>query len=337
MTVPYRTQRVLKRITLVLLAVAVVLAAVWCCWNIWVQRYVVYGADGSVRLDFNLQPLQPGTPAVRPETPDISIRFDQNDALVGGATELTQMNGYYIELSDLQDMGALKNQLLTLPAGTAVMVDVKNIQGAFYYSSSVSSTRSNQLNIEQFDDLLATMKDSHLYTIARLPALRDYTYGLNHVPDGVHHSSGGYLYMDDAGCYWLHPGSQGTLSYLTQIIMELKSLGFDEVVLDDFRFPDTTSILVNADQAELLTQAAATLYAACATDTFAVSFMKTVDFTVPEGRCRMYVPGSDASQAAGIAAGSGVSDTAVKLVFFTELHDTRFDAYSVMRPISGAH
>ena len=336
MTIPYRTQRVLKRIGLIALTVLILLAAIWACWLLWVQRYVVYSADGSVRLDFDLPPISMGDPAVPPTDPTVSIRFDQNDEMVGAATELTQMVGYYVELSELQDIATVKKQIQALPVGTPVMVDVKNIKGAFYYSSAVGSARSSQINTDEFDDLINTIKRSGMYAIAKLPALRDYTYGLNHVPDGVHHSSGGYLYMDDDGCYWLHPASQGTLSYLTQIIMELKNLGFDEVVLEDFCFPETTSILVNGDKAELLTNAANILLSACATDRFAVSFVKTADFTMPQGRTRLYLTGMDASQAASAAQNSGVADTAVNLVFLTELHDTRFNVYSVLRPLSGA-
>ena len=337
MTIPYRTQRVLKQLGLIFLALAVLLATLWLCWFLWVRRYIVYGADGKVRLDFDLPPMSMGEPALRPTDPDIPIRFDQNDEMLGAPAELAQLTGYYVELNDLQDIPAIKKQIQQLEAGTAVMVDVKNVKGEFYYSSAVGSNRSSQINTAEFDDLIATLKRSNVYAIARIPALRDYTYGLNHVPDGVHHSSGGYLYMDDGGCYWLHPGSQGTLSYLTQIIMELKGLGFDEVVLDDFCFPETTQIMVNGDKAEFLSQAANVLLSACATDSFAVSFVKTAEFTVPEGRSRIYLTGFDASQAASAAASSGVTDTAVKLVFLTELHDTRFNVYSVMRPLSGAH
>lgn len=337
MNIPYRTQRVLKRIALILLAVLVVLTAVWGCWFLWVRRYVVYTADGGVKLDFGLLPIGSGDPATPPDDPDIAIRYDQNDEMLGAATELAQLKGYYVELTELQNIPAVTSQIQALPAGTAVMVDVKSIQGAFYYSSAVGSARSSQINTSQFDELIATLKRSNVYAIARLPALRDYTYGLNHVPDGVHHSSGGYLYMDDDGCYWLHPGSEGTLSYLTQVIMELKNLGFDEVVLDDFRFPETTSILVNGDKNELLTRAASVLLSACATDNFAVSFVKSADFTMPEGRSRLYLTGMDAAQAASAAQNSGIADTAIKLVFLTDLHDTRFDIYSVLRPLSGAH
>ena len=336
MTIPYRTQRVLKRILGVLAVIAVVLAVVSACWFLWVQRYIVYTADGKVKLDFDLLPISGGQPAVPPDNADIPIHFDQNDEMAGGSTELTQMLGY-VERTDLQDIDAVIAQIQALPAETAVMVDVKGIKGDFYYSSAVSGKRNSSIDAGKMDELIAYLKRTGRYAIARLPALRDYDYGLNHVPDGVHHSSGGYLYMDDDGCYWLHPGSQGTLSYLTQIIMELRSLGFDEVVLEDFQFPETTSILVNGDKAQLLTNAAKVLLSACASDRFAVSFVKSAEFTMPEGRTRLYVEGMDALQAAAFAISSGVPDAAVNLVFLTELHDTRFDVYSVMRPISGAH
>ncbi len=337
MTIPYRTQRVLKRILLTLLVIAAVLAIVYACWFVWIQRYIVYTAEGKIKLDFDLPPMQAGQLAVPPEKEDIPIKFDQNDEMIGGKTELTQLDGYYVELSDLQDIAAVKSQIQALPAGTAVMVDVKGIKGDFFYSSAVGSKRSSSIDTAQMDELIDYLNRSSMYAIAKLPALRDWDYGLNHVPDGVHHSSGGYLYMDDDGCYWLHPGSQGTLSYLTQIIMELKGLGFDEVVLEDFCFPETTSILVNGDKAELLSRAASVLLSACATDRFAVSFVKTADFTMPSGRTRMYVKGMDALQAADFAPNSGVADTAVNLVFLTELHDTRFDVFGAMRPLSGAH
>ena len=109
------------------------------------------------------------------------------------------------------------------------------------------------------------------------------------------------------------------------------------MVLYDFQFPDSSDILVNGDKEELLTNAANVLMAACGTDRFAISFEKTAEFTMPEGRTRMYVSGVEALEAARIARESGITDTAVNLVFVTELYDTRFDVYSVLRPLSGAH
>lgn len=337
MNIPYRTQQTLKRIALGILPVLVLAAVASVCWYIWAQRYVRYTADGQAILDMTMPTMAPGKAPEKPESVDVTIRYESGETEVE-STDLKQMTGYYVEPDALKDLDAVKAQIQALPLGTPVMIDVKSIQGAFYYSSSVSSTRSSQVDVAKMDELLTWLKKQDIYAIAKFPALRDYTYGLNHVPDGVHHSSGGYLYQDDAGCYWLHPASQGTLSFLTQIIIELRNMGFDEVVLEDFCFPQNTDkILVKGDRKELLTNAAAELLKACTTSRFALSFVKTEDFTPPQGRSRLYITGKDAAEAAQIAADSGVADPAINLVFLTELHDTRFNVYSVMRPLSGAH
>ena len=337
MGIPYRTQRTVKRFFVAVLAAAILLVAACVCGLIWVQRFLVYTADGSVRLDFDLPPLVAGKPAAPPLLPDVNINFEEDEEIQNPTGELLQMLGYYVEPEALADIPAVIAQLKELPAGTPVMVDVKNIFGDFFYSSSVSSSRSNKVDTAAMDELIAYLKQSKLYAVARMPAFRDYDRGLHNIPDGVHHSSGGYLHIDSDGCYWLHPGREGTITFLTNIINELKALGFDEVVLTDFSFPASENILVNGDRQQLLTKAANVLLTACGSDRFAVSFLKTEEFTMPQGRTRMYLSGLDAMEAEEAAANSGIANTKVNLVFVTELYDTRFDAFSVLRPLSGAH
>ena len=57
---------------------------------------------------------------------------------------------------------------------------------------------------------------------------------------------------------------------------------------------------------------------------------------MPEGRTRVYKTGVDAIEAKNIAEASGVEDVVTRLVFITDLYDTRFDEYSVLRPLSFA-
>ncbi len=337
MNIPYRTQRFLKRALVVALIGLLALAALFACWLIWVQRFLIYTADGQVKLDFSLPPLSGGILAEEPKDPDIPIHFDKDGADMEVSSELTQMIGYYVDAEALKDTDAVKSQIALLEAGTPVLMDVKGIYGEFYYSSAVGEKRNSKIDAAKMDELIDFIDRAGMYMIARFPALRDYTYGLNHVPDGVHHTSGRYLFQDDKGCYWLHPSSNGTLTFLIQIITELKNLGFDEVVLCDFQFPDTQDTNVKGDKAQMLSKAASTLVSACTTDKFALSFVKTADFTLPEGRVRMYMEGLDATQAMNAASSSGIENTAVNLVFLTELYDTRFDVYSVLRPLSGAH
>ncbi|MBQ4642108.1 MAG: hypothetical protein IJB47_05820 [Oscillospiraceae bacterium] len=337
MTIPYRTQRLMKRILILLLVLLLLALVAWTCWMLWLQRFIIYTADGNAILDFDLPPISEGQVASKPEQETVPIHFNEGDEESNLSTELAQLTGYYIEPEQLNDPTQIISQLRVLEPGTAVMMDVKDIQGAFYYSSTVSSNYASGLDVAAIDDLITYMNNSNLYTIARLPALRDYHYGLNHVPNGVHHSSGLYLYQDDQRCYWLNPAKGGTLTYLNQIVTELKNLGFNEVVFYDFCYPNSDSIMVDGSKAEHLTKAAETLVKACTTDRFALSFVKSADFTMPEGRVRMYLSDVDPADAATIAQDSGVPDPLINLVFITELYDTRFNTYSVLRPLSSAH
>lgn len=338
MSIPYRTRRTLKRIVLVALVVILSAALIWGCWMVWLSRYIIYTRDGA-KLDFTLsQPVASGEVAVPPEPEDpISIYYNEGSDQIVTEEDLTRLSGYYLDISDLADVDALISRLQVLPAGTAVLLDVKDTKGNFYYSSNVSSARSTSVDTQAVDTLLDFLSGSALYTIARLPGLRDYNYGLNHVSDGIYHTSQFYLWQDTEGCYWLNPQSQGTMRYLVKIANELKGLGFDEVVFYDFSVPDSENIYFDGDKTEAITAAAKTLMTSCSGDSFTVSFEGSVSFPLPEGRSRLYLKNADASGAQALAEASGLTDPSVYLVFLTQVADTRFDEYGVLRPLSSAH
>ena len=104
MIVPYRTQRVCKRILVGLLVLAVFALVACACWFIWAQRYIVYTADGQAQLNFDLPPLSAGEAPKKPEEVEVTIRFDSGEEEAGTKTELTQMTGYYVEPDALKDL-----------------------------------------------------------------------------------------------------------------------------------------------------------------------------------------------------------------------------------------
>lgn len=339
MNIPYRTRRMLHNLGIVALVLVLVLTVVWMIWLLWLDRYVVYSRDGAT-IDFgaSVENLS-GEVAVPPQEKEtIAIYFNEGENAISTSTELTQVYGYYLDSATLQqqDIAALTEKIKKLPAGTTVMIEVKNIYGEFNYTSAVGP-ESAEVNIAAMDQLIAYLRTSGIYTVAKVSAFRDYYYGLHNDTYGLPHIDGGYLYADDDYCYWLNPDSPGTMNYLINIVAELKGLGFDEVVFSEFRFPDTEDILYDGDKTESLTKAAATLSANCVSETFAVSFVTDLErFTLPEGRTRAYIEGVSASQAKTIAEQSGMADPAVYLVFLTEAKDTRYDAYGVLRPITSA-
>lgn len=339
MNIPYRTRRILQQVTIVSLIVFVVAAVVWLCWFVWLGRYVVYTRSEGAVLDFSLSAqLAEGQAALPPEeAPPVSIYYNEGENAINTSKELIQLQGYYVDKAALAGgVDTVRQQAKALPRGTPVMIEVKSAWGEFFYSSAVGTYRNEGVDAQQVDALIKELDDAGVYLIARLPALRDRLYGLNNVDDGVFDTRGAYLYRDDGRCYWLNPKRQGTMTYLANIIGELKNLGFDEVVLDYFDFPDTKYMRFDGDKEQTLVETAKTL-SLLASDSFAVSFVQKPGFALPEARSRLYVTDAAAADAALIAQQTGLEDTAVKLVFLTENHDTRFDAYGVLRPLDAAH
>lgn len=348
MTIPYRTRRVLKRLCTILLTLSLVAVFVLMCWLLWLDRFLVYTKDGAY-LDFSQDnKLMFGELATPTEPrPTVAIHFGDDDAEV--STQLTQLSGFYITEADLSaptssrtpmDDSAIKidwliAQVKKLPAGTPVMLEIKNIRGRFFYNSAISTQRSPQINAEKLDELISVLSSQGVYLIAQLPAFRDYYFGLNHVPAGIHHSSGGYLWMDDKGCYWLNPNHQNTITYLAQILSELKLLGFDEAVFSDFSIPQSENILFTADKEASIATAAKTLVLACSTDIFAVSFMGEPGFPLPEGRSRLYISNVSGADCDAVASQTGLTTPDTHLVFIAPSMDTRYDKYGVLRPLDG--
>lgn len=339
MNIPYRTRRILSRGAMILLIVLLVALVVWLCWFTWLERYVVYTRDNGAVLDMNIDPKVPvGVEATQPEQETVSIYYNEGDNAINTSKELTQIVGYYADATALTDMDAVRSQAGLLASGTAVMLDVKDAKGNFFYSSDLSTARKDGIDPEAMDQLIKDLDKKGLYLIARLPALRDYSFGLNSTENGLFVSSGAYLWADEDYCYWLDPTQQGTITYLVNITTELKNRGFDEVVFENFCFPDTTDIRFSGDRAEALNSAAKTLVTTCSTGSFAVSFVADADgFVSPGGRSRIYMEGAAAAQADTVAQESGLEDPSIYLVFLTEVHDTRFNAYSVLRPIESAN
>ncbi|MCD7858601.1 MAG: putative glycoside hydrolase [Firmicutes bacterium] len=334
----YRIRMFLRRavpaVLLVLLAVLLALLVVF----LWLGRYILYTRDGAV-LDFSLsQEFADGVAAVEPEATDaVEIYYNQGDNLISTETsnDLTQLSGYYITADMLKsDFAAVYATVQQLSASTPVMLDVKSIKGEFYYTSSNGSSASS-ISASDVDELIAYLHQSGHYVIARMPALRDYYYGLNHVNDGVFVSNRLSLWMDSDACYWLNPNAEGTVTYLVSIITELRTLGVDEVVLYDFSVPVNDNIYFTDDRTESLNALAADLVRVCTTDTFALSFENTdSSFTLPDGRTRLYFSDVEAASADSYAYRlAEAEDRPVRVVFLTELMDTRFSAYGVLHPL----
>lgn len=343
MSIPYRVRRGLQRALITLSVLALLALFLLAAWLLWLSRYVIYTEDGA-RLDFNLSPqLSEGMLAVPPSTEaSVHISYGDSNELITSNQVLQQLSGYTISAEMLtENLSAVQAAVLQLPAGTPVLLDVKNVRGEFYYDSLLGPAPA-KVNIPEIAQIIQSLKSNGCYLIARFPAFRDYHFIMEdqttRVPYGLPKAGGnGSLWPDksipNAQHYWLNPASTGALNYVVQIVTELRNLGFHEVVFSDFRFPNTDKIRFDGDKAATLNEAAQTLMQACTTDTFAVSFAGST-IALPQGRCRLYFENTPAADIPNLAAQLALENPNAQLVFLTDLMDTRYDAYSVLRPLA---
>ena len=340
MAMTYRTRRRVQRVTTVVTAVALVFVLFWLCWVIWLERYVVYTRDGAA-LDFTLSDQSlTGEVAVPPEADmEVDIYFNEGSDALDVDQGLTQLNGYYIDYDALKagNMEEIRTDLNRLKAGTPIMIELKGGYGSFYYSSGLTGAVSSaSVDVAAVDELIQYIRSKGFYMIAKISAFRDYDFGNRNVSSGLYMKSRAGLWMDSGGCFWRDPTSANTIGWVTSIVNEIRNLGFNEVVLDNFRFPaETDKYIFQGDMDSAISAAATTLLATCGTDKFVVSFgVATPSFPVPEGNCRLYLSDVEAKDVELKASQVSFDNAEARLVFLCDTNDTRFDAYSVLRPLS---
>lgn len=340
MSIPYRTRRRLNRIGIAVAAFLLALTVFWLCWVIWLQRYVVYTDDGA-KLSFDMSSYgvlgEVATPPVAQEK--ISIFYNEGADAIDTSREMAQINGYYIT-SDMfkNDYENVMLQVERLSADTAVMIDMKGPYGSFFYNSKLAgATISASTNIEQVEKLVERLKSKGFYTIARISAFRDREFGDKHVTSGLYMLSRAGLWMDPGGMFWLDPTNSTATSWISSVVLELRGMGFNEVVLDDFCFPDSNQYIFNGNKDEALINAAATLMSACTSEDFVLSFcVDNAAFPIPDGRSRLYLRDVGASAIEMYVSQTAFEEKEMRLVFLSETGDTRYDEYSVLRSLEVA-
>ena len=342
MRISYRTKRILQRLAMVSAIALMLFIIAWFCSVVFLERYVVYTRDGAM-LDLSISANDIIGEEVRAPSAgtNISIFYNEGDDAINMSDELTKLDGYYIDINALKtDIAGCWDLLEPLNANTPILIDLKGGYGSAYYSSTLPGIiTSSEVSVASVDELIGYMNEKNFYTIARISAFRDYNYGLNHVPAGLMHVNGKGLWPDEGHCYWLDPTKEMTLEWIASIITEIKNMGFDEVVLTDFCFPESDMVRFDGDKDAALLNAANWLTQKCGGNKFAISFGVTNhEFAPPEGRSRVYLEKVPATNVGAVATkvSEVLSEPETRLVFMAETNDTRFNSYGVLRPLAVA-
>ncbi len=338
----YRHRLRLKRLGKWIGICVLILAVLMIFFLIYMQRYVVYTSEGA-KLDFDHTtldiPVNEASEDPEPHKKVGHVEIEYKDDAQTADGKLKQLKGVYITIDMLRTNPDLVLETVrSLDNSNAVMIDVKDDKGNFYYNTEITGMK--KANTDALDELIAYLKRNGYPMIARIPAFADTSFAQSHTELALWMESGGSreLWADDNDNNWLSPEKPTVLSYQEQICKELSSLGFQEVVFNDFYFPTTGTIVYtsNLTRTELIADAARELQNAFTGSNLIISFCTTdTAFPVDASSGRLYVPDvSGANVDKMIASLSNtVNNTSTQVVFLSDSRDTRFDAYGTLRPL----
>ena len=237
-----RLRTVLKTI-IVLLAVILVLAVAAL---LFLQRYMVFSADG-VRFELPFLQQDGGDPAE--EDPAVLVTEPPVVVTPSPTPAPEYLRAVELPRSALYD-GTAEDQVSSA-GGNAALFDMKGDDGRLGYVSSLklaldihASASDSALN-----NAIEELNGGELYTIARVSCFRD-----NILPyyrnDLALRTNSGNNWKDDERVRWASPADETVREYLAGVCVELAELGFDEILLDNAGYPtrgSTANMRVGAD------------------------------------------------------------------------------------------
>ena len=239
----YRQKLLLKRLLITLGILLVVALLVLLIGFSYLGRYVVYTENGA-HFSFGQdtaadETLQAQAPVSGPENPVLvtgdSILEDfalaDNEAIV---LEDYEVNGLIVDYDTLKDGSTLNAIDFTEGDYNTLVLEMR-------------SGSSEILNTDAVLTLIDRAKSQDLHLIALISCLNDIAYAEENSREALSVYGGNY-YLTSGGSYWLNPTLESVQNYIAYMIISLKEMGFEEVILNHFSFPEDTSIDYSSEE-----------------------------------------------------------------------------------------
>ena len=244
----YKGQKKRRNRVLVPAAVALAIISFIVVLFYGVQKYAVITKDRvSVRLPFltgEESPLSAADDetALEMETTDVSIIFDAPDY----SSVEQQVNGQVPPLRAifLASSEITRDKLVEsagrLIKGNALVLEMKPASGALIWDSSAPVALSYGLSGNPLPDdvkaALTAIKEQGVYLVAQISVCRDDLFASRSTIVTLRNKDSGGNYSDEGGP-WLDAYSMELRRYTVQLVEELYTMGFDEVVLANVQHP----------------------------------------------------------------------------------------------------
>ena len=241
-------------VTLVVaLLVALILLALWLFYDL--QRYIVYDKD-TLRLVLPKDRTEPTELDSSDEGPgatftpvNVEIVVDPTDysavEAVAGA-DLRAIHARFLASDSLT-----QTRLDGLSAGMgdfdSLVLELKPSLGLLRYESSLPLAVSYRVNGSlTLRETAEKLKERDVWLVARLSALVDTTMATRYAPIALKNSNGSGVFMQD-GLAWLDPYNEIVRDYLSDLMAELRDMGFDEILFDGLWLPNSPLLVYSEE------------------------------------------------------------------------------------------
>lgn len=237
----------------ILLAILLVLVIAAAASVIYLQQFIVYGADGSrqIHLPWQTEEKQPppeGEGEVPEGRPDVDLVVQEPEDQ--GPRETA---AFSLPAQPLRQSAWGEFDTLAFGGGSgaynAVVIRLKTANGTLYFNSANAVSGAVEVADEPGDDPeetaialgLFTSREG-LHTIASMACLQDFKAANADVEGRGLKNTGGYIFYDGNNSLWLDPAKPGAREYVCALAKEIAELGFDELLLTDFSYPTVGKI-----------------------------------------------------------------------------------------------
>lgn len=147
-----------------------------------------------------------------------------------------------------------------------LVVTLKDSTGKLNYLSDNGNVVTGAISAYASDNMgyYSQLLAQEVPVSAFVSVLQDPLYASYYVTASALMSTTGFGYKDDNGSVWLDPAKEDAMEWVLAVVDEVIAMGFDEIVLTDFHYPqsgDLETIRYQSDDpAQALTELLGTIY-----------------------------------------------------------------------------
>ena len=258
-----REMRLKKGIGIAVLVVAV-LAAAWVAaphvldWATHTWYTVVRNRDLSASSAVSESASSGAQSTAASEPAASSVPEKEPEPAVKGTDIVTGLWAE-VDVTTLTDEAAIRSAARQLKAQgmTYAILTLKDTAGQVYYASQTAVGAANAAPTQvELTSVASIFKEEGLVPVAALNAFRDPAGARADHALAIRYQGQEYLWLDNKasaggnplwldarknGNPWLNPYAAETVQYIGDLIAEVHAAGFDQVLLENVRFPSSTS------------------------------------------------------------------------------------------------